>query len=76
MLQHAKRQVKLFEMHCFKIFLTAVDVIFVMKLRWSKKKNLKDKLNRLTITQSWFLQVTGQKKRCALEQNSSYVGFV
>ena len=76
MLQHTKPQVKLFEMHCFKMFLTAVGVIFVMKLRWSKKKNLKDTLHRLTIKQSWLLQVTGQKKRCALEQNSSYVGFV
>ena len=76
MLQHTKRQVKLFEMHCFKMFLTTVGVIFVMKLRWLKKNNLKDTLYRLTITQSWFLQVTGQKTKCASEQNSVYVGFV
>ena len=76
MLQHTKRQVKLFEMHCLTTFLTAVGVMFVWKLLWSRNKNLKHALTPLTIPHSWLLQVTGQKKRCALEQNSSYVGFV
>ena len=32
MLQHAKHQVKLFEMHCMTIFVTALSVIFLLKL--------------------------------------------
>ena len=31
MLQNTKRQVKLFEMHCFTMFITALCVIFFMK---------------------------------------------
>ena len=33
MLQHTKRQVELFEMHCFTMFITALCVIFLMKLQ-------------------------------------------
>ena len=29
-MQHAKRQVKLLEIHCFKIFITALCVTFLM----------------------------------------------
>ena len=32
MLQHTKRQVKLFEMHCFTTFTTALCVIFLMEM--------------------------------------------
>ena len=31
MLQHTKRQVKLFDMHCSTMFITALCVIFLMK---------------------------------------------
>ena len=37
MLQAAKLQVKLFEMYSFRLFITALCVIFVMKLRWPRK---------------------------------------
>jgi len=40
MLQHTKRQVKLFEMHCFKMFITALCIIFLIKLRWPNSKSL------------------------------------
>ena len=42
MLQQRKRQVKLFEIHCFTMFITALCVIFVffMKLRWPKNQRL------------------------------------
>ena len=32
MLQQTKRQVELFEMHCFRMFITALSVIFLVKL--------------------------------------------
>ena len=32
MLQHTKREVKLFEMHCFTMLITALCVIFLMTL--------------------------------------------
>ena len=31
MLQHTKRQVELFEMHSFKMFITALRVIFLIE---------------------------------------------
>ena len=43
MLQHTKRQVKLFEMHFFTMFITALCVIFLMKLRWPESKSLYEK---------------------------------
>ena len=39
MLQHTKRQAKLFEMHRFTLFITALCVIFLMKLQWAKSKS-------------------------------------
>ena len=41
MLQHAKRQVKLLEVHCFAIFMTALSVIFLTKPRWPKNKSVR-----------------------------------
>ena len=40
MLQNTKRQVNSFEMHCFTMFINALCVIFLTKLRWLKNKNL------------------------------------
>ena len=39
MLQHTKREVKLFEMHCYTMFIIALRVTFLMKLRWPKIAN-------------------------------------
>ena len=39
MLQNTKRQVKLFEMQRCTMFITALCVIFLMKLRWPKIAN-------------------------------------
>ena len=49
MLQHTKRQVKLFAMHCFTMFITALCVIFLMKLQWPKNKSF---FHRLTSNSS------------------------
>ena len=38
MLQHLKRQVELFEMPCFTMFITALYAIFLIKLRWPKNR--------------------------------------
>jgi len=38
--QHTKRQVR--KMHVSKMFITAVRVIFLIKLRWPKTKSLYD----------------------------------
>ena len=32
MLQHMKRKVELFEMHCFTMIITALCIIFLMKI--------------------------------------------
>ena len=40
MLRQVIRKVKLFVMHCFKMLINALCVIFLMKLRWPKNKSL------------------------------------
>ena len=40
MLQHTKRRLKLFEMYCLAMFITALCVIFLIKLRWPKNMSL------------------------------------
>ena len=40
MLPRTKREVKLFEMRCFTMFITALRVILLMQLRWPKNKSL------------------------------------
>lgn len=40
MLQHRKRQVEFFEMHCFAMFIPALCVTFLTKLWWPKNKSL------------------------------------
>ena len=37
-----KSQVELFEMRCFTMFITALRVIFLIKLQWHKNKSLYD----------------------------------
>ena len=44
LLQHAKSQVELFEMHWFSMFSTALCAIFLIKLRWPKNKSFYDTL--------------------------------
>ena len=42
MLPHTKRQVKFHKMHCFTMFITALCIVFLIKLRWPKDKSLCD----------------------------------
>ena len=39
---YTKGQIKLFEVHCFAMFITALCVIFLMKLRWPKGYDAKN----------------------------------
>ena len=39
-LQHTKRQVELFEIHCFTMFITALCNSFVTKPRWPKNERV------------------------------------
>ena len=38
--EHTKRQVRFHKMHCFTIFITALCVIFLIKLRWPKDTSI------------------------------------
>ena len=40
MLQHTKHQVRFHKMHYFTMFITALCVVFLIKLRWPKDKSI------------------------------------
>ena len=68
MLQRTKRQVELFEMHWFTMFMTALWVTFLVTLRWPKNKSLMQKyiLKQVSASGAVFL------KFCKFQPQYSY----
>ena len=60
MMQHTKRQVKLFEIYCFAMLISALGVIFLIKLRWPKNKHL---FRHLTSNSSLFRYTEAVKRQ-------------
>ena len=69
MLPRTKREVKLFEMHCFTMFITALRVILLMQLRWPKNKSLYE----LVFLCLFVLIFCGQSNKAATEEVLSMV---
>ena len=62
MLQHTKRQVKLFKMYCFTMFITALCVIFDMEMLLTSLRHLFSLTNEFVSKRRLVLQIEKKVK--------------